>query len=594
MPYRAQPSYLHFRGRTYYFRIAVPLNLVPVLGRRGYKKSLRTGDYRLACFLAQKYTLFVQKYFEYIRAMIPTTQDIDLLIRNHFEKCLMEAEERIWMARHDLAEGMETTEDLHNGLENLEEDYQRLKDLQFGWKNTPNQERIAKELLGWKQYDISHLDNLYKKLLKGIMEAHLEASRLHIAYIRRDHNGMNIQNDFFDGCYDYLQKPDGDLYLEYADKPYHGGNPERKPFNLSEAVELYFKYKRRETKDWHQANRAYMERLTDMLGQSTALKSLSKQDGIKLEDALWEIPANYKKLYSDIPLKNFLAGKQGEYERISEPTVFNYWMSIRAFFEWCKEREYMPLNILADVKLNTRRSGKVKQEKRRSYTSEELKVLFSCPLFTGHKYENREHWMAGDILKKNGNYWIPLVGLFAGVRLGEALYLQIKDIKSENGILYIDINKEEGKSLKTEQSARKIPVHPTLKVLGFHDYYEKRKLSGNENDRLFDGITFPENGKITKNFSRNFSKLLENIGLKKGPQLTFHSLRHNYVDALRRVPGISVEVMDPLDGRNTTGNLRGSRKGYGQDFSPAELYPFVEKMDFRVDLSHLEPTGEDK
>lgn len=168
MPYRAQPSYLQFRGRTYYFRIAVPLNLVPVLGRRGYKKSLRTGDYRLACFLGQKYTLFVQKYFEYIRAMIPTSQDIDLLIRNHFEKCLMEAEERIWMARHDLAEGTETTEDLHNGLENLEGDYQRLKDLQFGWKNTPHQEKVAKELLAWKQYDISHLDNLYKELLKGI------------------------------------------------------------------------------------------------------------------------------------------------------------------------------------------------------------------------------------------------------------------------------------------------------------------------------------------------------------------------------------------------------------------------------------------
>lgn len=152
---------------------------------------------------------------------------------------------------------------------------------------------------------------------------------------------------------------------------------------------MYFQYKRRETKDWHQANRAYMERLTDILGKGTSLKSLSKQDGMKLEDALWEIPANYKKLYPDIPLNNFLTGKQGEYEKISEPTVFNYWMSIRAFFEWCKDREYMPLNILAEVKLNTRRSGKIKQEKRRSYTPEELKILFSCPLFTGHKYDKR-------------------------------------------------------------------------------------------------------------------------------------------------------------------------------------------------------------
>ncbi|MCE7886682.1 MAG: hypothetical protein DYH13_04165 [Alphaproteobacteria bacterium PRO2] len=330
---------------------------MPIFKRRGYKKSLRTGDFKLAFYLGQKYGLFVEKYFEYIRAMVPTSEHIDLLIRNHFEKCLMEVEDRIWMAQHDLADGVETIEDLHDSVENIEAEHQRLKDLAFARKNTPYQEKIAKDLLAWKQYDLPYLSYLYKQLLKGIMEAHIEASRLHIAYIRGDRAGMNIQNDFFEGCHDYLADPDDDLYLEYAHKPYHGGNPVRKPFTLSEAVELYFQYKRRETKDWHQANRAYMERLMDILGKGTSLKSLSKQDGMKLEDALWEIPANYKKLYPDIPLNNFLTGKQGEYEKISEPTVFNYWMSIRAFFEWCKDREYMPLNILAEVKLNTRRSG---------------------------------------------------------------------------------------------------------------------------------------------------------------------------------------------------------------------------------------------
>lgn len=97
---------------------------------------------------------------------------------------------------------------------------------------------------------------------------------------------------------------------------------------------------------------------------------------MKLEDALWEIPANYKKLYADIPLDDFLSGKQKEYEKISEPTVFNYWIAIKAFFEWRKDREYMPVNILATVKFNTKRSGKVKEDKRRSFTPEELKALF--------------------------------------------------------------------------------------------------------------------------------------------------------------------------------------------------------------------------
>lgn len=588
MAHLSQPSYLLLRGRNYYFRIMVPRQLLPVFKRQEYKKSLRTGDYKAAFRLGQKYALFAETYFEYIQAMHPSSEDICFLIRNHFEKCLMEAEERTWLAHSAKEEGSETVDDLRASLEQLRANHQKLKDIAFEDEYGPYQEKVAKELLEWQGFELSHLDELYRQLVRGIMSAQLEAARLHIAHFLNDGEDTNIRPDLFKNCHNYLINYDSERYLAYAHKPYHGDLPKKPVLALTEAVDLYFENKKRETKDWHLVNRSYLARAMDILGKDTPLNQLSKKDGFTLEDALWEIPANYKKHYADVPLAEFLEGNRGEYEKISAPTVSNYWQSIKAFFEWCENREYISVNILAGIKLNKRRSG-LEEQGRRSFTSEELKALFSCPLYTGHKYENREFWLPGEFLTKNGYYWIPLVGLFAGLRLGEILYLQIKDIRSEDGVLYIDVNKDEGKSLKNKQSARKIPIHPVLKEIGFVDYYETRKADSKEESRLFDGITFPENGKIIKNFSRNFANLITNIGIKKDAQLSFHSLRHNYVDALRRAAGNAPEIMDPLDGRATVKQARGSRGGYGHDFTPSELYPYVEKMDFKVDFSALFP-----
>lgn len=77
------------------------------------------------------------------------------------------------------------------------------------------------------------------------------------------------------------------------------------------------------------------------------------------------------------------------------------------------------------------------------------------------------------------------------------------------------------------------------------------------------------------------------IGIKDDKRLVFHSFRNNYVGAMRRASYKNPEVMDPLDGRNAINKERGSRKDYDEDLSPAELYPIIENMDLKVDLSHL-------
>jgi integrase len=69
-------------------------------------------------------------------------------------------------------------------------------------------------------------------------------------------------------------------------------------------------------------------------------------------------------------------------------------------------------------------------------------------------------------------YWIPLIGLFYGMRLNEIYQLHLEDIREEGGLLCFDINKKGDKELKTASSRRLIHVHPVLLDLGFKEYVD--------------------------------------------------------------------------------------------------------------------------
>jgi integrase len=73
-------------------------------------------------------------------------------------------------------------------------------------------------------------------------------------------------------------------------------------------------------------------------------------------------------------------------------------------------------------------------------------------------------------------YWLFLLALTTGARLEEVGQAAIADVKTRDGIRYIDIDdyvendSEESKSLKTPNSRRLLPIHDRLMELGFERY----------------------------------------------------------------------------------------------------------------------------
>ena len=55
------------------------------------------------------------------------------------------------------------------------------------------------------------------------------------------------------------------------------------------------------------------------------------------------------------------------------------------------------------------------------------------------------------VADRDGKFWLPLIALYSGMRMGEIVQLLASDLKQEGDIWYFDVSRGEGneKTLKT-------------------------------------------------------------------------------------------------------------------------------------------------
>jgi integrase len=72
-------------------------------------------------------------------------------------------------------------------------------------------------------------------------------------------------------------------------------------------------------------------------------------------------------------------------------------------------------------------------EQRDPYAPKQLVQIFNSPIYTGRKSQGCRH-KPGSHLIRDGYFWVPIIALFSGMRLGEILQLLKSDVKEESGI----------------------------------------------------------------------------------------------------------------------------------------------------------------
>ncbi len=82
------------------------------------------------------------------------------------------------------------------------------------------------------------------------------------------------------------------------------------------------------------------------------------------------------------------------------------------------------------------------------------------------------------------HYWAPLLSVCSGARRNDIFYLTPNDVVLKHEIWVIHIAPHGAKNQTQGLVARDIPIHPTLKQLGFLEFVQARRRT-HPNERLF-------------------------------------------------------------------------------------------------------------
>ena len=180
---------------------------------------------------------------------------------------------------------------------------------------------------------------------------------------------------------------------------------------------------------------------------------------------------------------------------------------------------------------------------RRPWSEAELQTVFTTPLHTAHVLPTA--WHSG----QDAAYWIPLIGLFSGARLGELCQLRTADVQTIEGVPVLVLTDDgEDQRIKTSAGRRSLPIHSELIRLGFLKYVDTVSAAGSVS--LWPALKMRK-GKPSGYFSRWFSEFRKGLGLGAYPD--FHCFRHTVRPLMRRA-GVSESTMDKITGHETRGS----------------------------------------
>lgn len=315
------------------------------------------------------------------------------------------------------------------------------------------------------------------------------------------------------------------------------------------------------------SERKTIEHFAKFVGEAIAVKAIARSHIRDFKRALSEVPHRWTTRVELAGMQ--LADAARTWTEIggqtrSARTVNREMSEVSAFFAWLANNAYVEENLATGFRTRIDKS----KHKYPPYSDQQLKALFSSPLFVGSHGE-KEH-LPGDAEIRDWRYWLPLCALYSGARAGEIAQLDVADVRQIEGVWVFDFN-DEGvatkKKLKTSSSRRIVPIHAALIALGFVEYTEQQARA--KKQRVFDDLQPGPTGVWSYLPSKFWARYLHRIGMKR-PGLGLHSFRHTFTDECRRT-GVDEGVLKALLGHAdhsqtgqygtlATGNLRQRQK----------------------------------
>jgi len=305
--------------------------------------------------------------------------------------------------------------------------------------------------------------------------------------------------------------------------------------------------------------------LEEICGRNTPVDIINREFCWNVRTQLMQLPKNYQKLSStkgrsigdaigiaaalNLPL-------------ISPATAKGHLNKFGAIIRFGRDAGWITGNPMASVEIY---DPVHPAEKRDPFSIEQLTSIFSTDPWKGLPVKPSA--------LRPSRYWVPLIALYSGARLTDICGQRLDEMIEEDGIpIFNFVHRPDVRRIKGGQS-RKVPVHPALIELGFWEYVEAAKRSGQLN--LFSDCKPDKLLKWGDATSKWFARKIRNIGIE-GRNLALHSLRHSFEDALRRADIHDTPIGNAITGRSSYG----VSKNYGSRYPVRQLHRAIMKVKY--------------
>jgi integrase len=180
--------------------------------------------------------------------------------------------------------------------------------------------------------------------------------------------------------------------------------------------------------------------LVDILGD-IEVSTITRPLLIQLRSSLLKVPPNFYKKNQGKSLREVLNTETPSESGISSKSVNKHMSRIGSLLKYCQEQGMIFSNPATGLQIVDKQRA---DQERNPYCLNDIKKIVSnLPPAT----------------ERPERYWIPLIGLYSGMRLAEICQLYVEDIIKVDGCWCFDINGACDKQLKNDASVRVIPIH---------------------------------------------------------------------------------------------------------------------------------------
>lgn len=512
------------RSHGFVSRVAVPGDLRPLVRRREIVRTLSTGSHREASHRAAEFEGRVAALFRRLRHDRPMDHDqIDALVAQYLNAELRGADERLassaWATNRKTANAMgESWPALAASLladraQELEEalEYNRLSEaMPEAMKLAPGAPEVTLQVLARRLLEAKHAATIAElKALEGE-----PLPRIQVA----------------------AASPEV--------------TPKASPM-VSAMVSDYIAFKQAGGK-WTPKTTAQLTNLfrvmVELIGDKPAA-DVSKEDMRALYRLMPQMPTHAPKRYPNLPAPEAIAAADadGLDERLSPKTQNDYYTHIKSLWKWALENDYVdksPAVVLKDV------DETAAWDQRPAFIDGQLAAYFAA------LRDKAEPAML----------WVPLLMLYAGLRMEEAAKLTPEDVREEQGVCVVDVNRRRGR-LKTKNADRLVPIHSAI-LPELLKQVASRPSGGN----LW-GLAQSANGTYSSALSKRLNRTLD-VACPENDKLVTYSLRHTFATRLKGAD-VQAHVISELMGHGVD-ELSVGR--YGKPLSADQLREAVERL----------------